>query len=40
IADMNATSMRDMGKVMAEVSHRLAGVDKSVLSGVVKKLLA
>ncbi len=40
IADLGATSMRDMGKVMAEVPNRLAGTDKSVLSGVVKKLLS
>jgi len=39
IADLGATSMRDMGKVMAEVPNRLAGTDKSVLSGVVKRLL-
>lgn len=39
IADLGATTMRDMGKVMAEVPNRLAGTDKSVLSGVVKKLL-
>lgn len=39
IAELGATSMRDMGKVMAEVANRLAGTDKSMLSGVVKKLL-
>ena len=40
IADLGAVSVRDMGKVMAEVPNRLAGVDKATLSGVVKKLLA
>jgi len=40
IADLGATGMRDMGKVMAEVPNRLAGVDKSMLSGVVKRLLS
>ena len=40
IADLGATTVRDMGKVMAEVPNRLAGVDKAMLSGVVKKLLA
>ncbi|MBC8142693.1 MAG: GatB/YqeY domain-containing protein [Armatimonadetes bacterium] len=40
IADLGASSVRDMGKVMAEVPNRLAGVDKATLSGVVKRLLA
>ena len=40
IADLGATTMRDMGKVMAEVPNRLAGVDKSMLSSVVKRLLS
>jgi hypothetical protein len=40
IADLGATSMRDMGKVMAEVPNRLAGVDKTTLSGIVKRLLS
>lgn len=40
IADLGASSMRDMGKVMAEVPNRLAGVDKSTLSAVVKRLLS
>lgn len=40
IAELGATTMRDMGKVMAEVPNRLTGVDKSTLSGVVKRLLA
>jgi uncharacterized protein YqeY len=40
IADLGASSMRDMGKVMAEVPNRLAGTDKSALSAVVKRLLS
>jgi hypothetical protein len=40
IGDLGATSVRDMGRVMAEASAHLPGVDKSVLSGVVKGLLS
>lgn len=40
IAELGATSMRDMGKVMAEASKREAAVDKSLLSTIVKQLLA
>lgn len=40
IADLGASSIRDMGKVMAEIPQRLPGVDKGMLSGVVKRLLS
>lgn len=40
IADLGASSVRDMGKVMNEVPNRLAGVDKATLSAVVKRLLS
>jgi uncharacterized protein len=40
ITELGASSMRDMGKVMAEAGNRLAGVDKSVLSSTVKRLLS
>lgn len=40
IASLGATSIRDMGRVMAEVPKHLPGVDKAMLSGVVKRLLS
>ena len=39
IADLGATSMKDMGKVMAECANRSPAVDKGTLSGVVKAKL-
>lgn len=40
VRDMNATTIRDMGKVIAEASQREPGVDKSMLSKIVKGLLS
>jgi len=39
IRDLSATSMKDMGRVMAEAAKREAAVDKGVLSTVVKAKL-
>ena len=41
IAEVGATSMKDMGKVMGTASKQLAGkADGRVISEIVKKLLA
>lgn len=41
IAQVGATSMKEMGKVMGMASKRMAGqADGGVISGIVKKLLA
>jgi uncharacterized protein len=40
IAKLGATSVKDMGKVMAAAKDQLSGVDGKQLSEVVKKLLA
>lgn len=40
IADLGASSMKDMGKVMAECTSREPGVDKGVLSSIVKTSLS
>lgn len=41
IAQVGATSMKEMGKVMGVASKRMAGqADGGVISGIVKKLLA
>lgn len=39
IAELGASSMKDMGKVMAEATNRLSGVDKTQLSKIVRGLL-
>ncbi len=41
IAELGATGMKDMGRVMAEANKRLAGkADGSATAGMVKKMLA
>jgi hypothetical protein len=40
IAKLGATSVKDMGKVMAAAKDQLSGVDGKQLSEIVKKLLA
>lgn len=40
VAELGASSMKDMGKVMAELGKRAAAIDKAVASGIVKGLLA
>lgn len=40
VADLGAISMKDMGKVMAEATKREPAADKTILSGLVKALLA
>jgi uncharacterized protein YqeY len=40
IRDLGARSMRDMGRVMAEASGRLPGVDKALLSRLVRAELS
>lgn len=40
IAKLGATSVKDMGKVMASAKDQLSGVDGKQLSEIVKKLLA
>jgi uncharacterized protein YqeY len=41
VAETGASSMKDMGKVMAEANKRMSGqAEGAVISGVVKKLLS